>query len=238
MGLTDYRRTPAGTGITGWNPGFLVRGITINNVSGSWLQVKTSGLIGNMYVPPYTVGWSKSISPAVQSVDISLSGPSGTIPSIAGDPWEAILSEDPVDNYNGSNFNAGTVSQPLIASGFITPNGSPPPFNLVPNPGVANKHVRTFLWEFSISASLLIAANTPIECAINVVVVDGFGNNMIGNVDTINNHFIMPIPTGYDWHASTNAGNGGLSVSAVYVWPSVVAFQDASVYYNMLYSIV
>jgi hypothetical protein len=70
---------PPGGQLLNWVPGFAtgglsIRGIRVDNQSGSWLSISISGL-GVQFIPPYTLGWSQSPYSPLSSITILSQGP-------------------------------------------------------------------------------------------------------------------------------------------------------------------
>lgn len=78
-----------------------VRGILIDNPSGAWLLLRTTG----DYIAPYTIGFARSFDTGHASVAIEFpsSGPAGQVTTLAGDRPRVILSSEPVGNSSGAS---------------------------------------------------------------------------------------------------------------------------------------
>jgi hypothetical protein len=83
-----------------------IRGVQIDNPSGAWLLLRTTG----DYIPPYTIGFARSFDVGRVSIAIEYTalGPGGQVSTLAGDPARVILSSDPVGNASG-NSSGGTA---------------------------------------------------------------------------------------------------------------------------------
>lgn len=87
-----------------YNTGTQIRSIQIDNHSGSFLRVSTTG----DYVPPYTIGWSRDFIVAAASVDVtSAVGPQGQQVTTNGTNSIVSLFDHPIGN---------NVGQPIIAT--------------------------------------------------------------------------------------------------------------------------
>lgn len=89
--------------------GWQIAGITIDNPSGSWLNV--SGV--NQGVPPYTLGWSAPLSPTQWRASVRfVASPSGTPSSTTGKPVTVRLHDTPVPASLGFPSGAEEFQQP------------------------------------------------------------------------------------------------------------------------------
>ena len=76
------RDNVTGVDLVGFNPGFLIHAIEINNPTGSWLLVAKQ-----MYLPPYTFQWVQGFHSGLSSVSVLFTnGPSGQASSLVGGP--------------------------------------------------------------------------------------------------------------------------------------------------------
>ncbi len=74
-------------------------GIEVDNPSGSWLYIPSI----ESFVPPYTLGWSATLTVGAASVDIiAQAGPAGQVSTQTGDPVIVTLSTEPVASSPGS----------------------------------------------------------------------------------------------------------------------------------------
>lgn len=74
------------------------RGVAIDNPCGSWLVLDATG----DYIPPYTLGWARSLDNAVASVTIRfVTGPAGQLSTQTGDAPTVTLYSTPVANSAG-----------------------------------------------------------------------------------------------------------------------------------------
>ena len=70
-------------GIGGMEPGFLIRGVTVDNPSGSWVLLQPT----NQFIAPFTFGWSSTLLPGSQVISASyVIGPTGQAISTFGQP--------------------------------------------------------------------------------------------------------------------------------------------------------
>jgi len=85
-----------------------IRGVSIDNPSGSWLLVTTTGDT----VPPYTLGWSRFLNPPALTVGIRfINSPTGTLsnPILDGGPIVVTLDTNPQPNSTG--YASGAAAQ-------------------------------------------------------------------------------------------------------------------------------
>lgn len=106
MATREYRAA-VGTDLNyivgnGWH----IAGITIDNPSGSWLRV--TGI--EQFVPPYTIGWQRSILPQQASVSVLfVASPSGTPSTTLGEPITVRVSDVPLPEAPGYNSGAEEI---------------------------------------------------------------------------------------------------------------------------------
>lgn len=78
-----------------------IRGITIDNPSGSWILVSSE----KAYCPPYTLGWSLPLSYDQASVILQAGdGPAGQVATTQGDPWQATIDSETTPPSTGSTY--------------------------------------------------------------------------------------------------------------------------------------
>lgn len=106
-----------GGGIAAMQEGFLIRGVVIDNPSGSWVVLKPT----LQYIPPYTFGWSTNIVPGQQVMGAAyIDGPVGNQPSSkAGLPVVIYLYDIQVGNQAGYTF-VDTNPDTLLLNGVVT----------------------------------------------------------------------------------------------------------------------
>lgn len=91
-----------GSSIAGWLPGFRILGLTVDNPTGSWINVISNNGKYNWYIPPYTTQFSKSLDPSVISLQlISGDGPAGKLGTTAGTSWTATVYSFTVGDSDG-----------------------------------------------------------------------------------------------------------------------------------------
>lgn len=89
-----------------------IRGIQVDNPSGSWLYVVSE----QVYIPPYTIGWGLPLSYSQTSITINaVNGPAGQISTSAGDPWTLTLFDEEVDQSAGAQYQFTTGFASTIA---------------------------------------------------------------------------------------------------------------------------
>lgn len=99
-------------------PGSFIRGIEIDNSSGSWLFIPSL----ETYVPPFTIGWAFALPYGASSVDIvaGLNGPAGQISTTQGSGVTVYLNDADISASSGSaDPSAPTTSAPVTGVPFI-----------------------------------------------------------------------------------------------------------------------
>lgn len=85
--------------------GTRIRGVIVDNPSGSWVKLSGTGLGFEPYIAPYTLAWSVSLLPSVLEIGASyVTGPTGQPASTAGSPIVVYLFEAQVPSSGGSQF--------------------------------------------------------------------------------------------------------------------------------------
>jgi hypothetical protein len=136
---------PIGRDLVGASlPAGLMRGIVIDNPSGSWLYLP----VNIDWVPPYTIGWSRSLD-GLASIDILFSdGPAGQVSTQQGDPPRVWLDSEPVAPSSGIASPGAAFIEgftPVLAAftqQTLTSLG--PPGNVVLIAPVANRRIRLY----------------------------------------------------------------------------------------------
>src|SRR5450759_2466133 len=86
-------------------PGTRIRGVIVDNPSGSWVQLDGVGLGFLPFIAPYTMAWSVSLLPSVTELSAKyVAGPIGEASEIAGAPVVVYLFEAQVPSSPGSVF--------------------------------------------------------------------------------------------------------------------------------------
>jgi hypothetical protein len=117
-----------------------IRGIQIDNPSGSWLYVSSE----QQYCPPYTIGWAVMLSYSNSSVNVTAgNGPSGQVGTIQGDPYTVYLDSEAVAPSTGQPYQfTSEFSQNTLTASAATFVGSNLGINATVIPAVANKRIR------------------------------------------------------------------------------------------------
>lgn len=90
-----------------------IAGVTVDNPSGSWLRISPV----EDYVPPYTMGWARTLSPASLSVNVRWTdSPSGTPSSQIGYPAIVTVYDTPIPYSDGAASGAQEIQQPRIGN--------------------------------------------------------------------------------------------------------------------------
>lgn len=86
-------------------PGTRIRGVIVDNPSGSWVKLDGIGLGFQPYIAPYTLAWSVSLLPSVNELSAAyVDGPTGQVSTSAGAPLVVYVFESQVPSSPGSNF--------------------------------------------------------------------------------------------------------------------------------------
>lgn len=86
-------------------PGTRIRGVIVDNPSGSWVQLDGVGLGFQPFIAPYTMAWSVSLLPSVNELSAKyVDGPIGQPSSNAGAPAVIYVFENQVPSSPGSLF--------------------------------------------------------------------------------------------------------------------------------------
>jgi hypothetical protein len=117
-------------------PGTRIRGVIVDNPSGSWVQLDGVGLGFQPYVAPYTMAWSVSLLPSVNELSAKyVAGPIGQVSFLAGAPVVVYVFENQVPSSAGSTFLTpstpdqtfwkvgGGIAKGVVSAGQI-PTGS------------------------------------------------------------------------------------------------------------------
>lgn len=112
-------------------PGTRIRGVIVDNPSGSWIQLDGVGLGFQPYIPPYTMAWSVSLLPSVSELSAAyVAGPIGQSSSLAGAPVVIYVFESQVPSSPGSSF-ATTLPPTVIALSITLPLVGPNNNNVI-----------------------------------------------------------------------------------------------------------
>jgi hypothetical protein len=124
-----------------------IRGIVVDNPSGSWLYISSE----QQWVPPYTNGWSMPLTydQTAITVDAQNQGPAGQVSTTQGSNWSLTLDSEPTDVNSGgptSQFIDQFTPQIKVSSTGVVPLST----GLTISPlvaGVANKRIRIWSLE-------------------------------------------------------------------------------------------
>jgi hypothetical protein len=92
-----------------------IRGMLVDNPSGSWLQIFPS----RDFVPPYVLGYARSFPSGHASIDIRFTnGPAGQVSTLQGEAPTVIIDSNPVGVSEGSPSGAPFVQDftPVLSS--------------------------------------------------------------------------------------------------------------------------
>lgn len=97
----------AGGGIGAMSlPGTRIRGVIVDNPSGSWVRLDGIGLGFQPFIAPYTLAWSVSLLPSVTELSaIYTVGPTGQTSAATGSPMVVYVFEAQVPSSGGSTFD-------------------------------------------------------------------------------------------------------------------------------------
>lgn len=146
-----------------------IRGIEIDNPSGSWLYVVSEQL----YCPPYTIGWATNLSWDQTSVTVKAgNGPAGQVATTQGDDWTLYLNSETVSPSSGVPYQFIQQFTPnvLTAADNISlgPNSTPglflTPFVLP----VVGKRLRILRVEISHNLDRLGNLTTVVQSRMSV----------------------------------------------------------------------
>jgi hypothetical protein len=198
--------------------GNVMRGITIDNPSGTWLYVVSE----RAYVPPYTLGWATALQYSAASITVkSADGPSGQISTLQGDPWSLTLDEDEtsasagvpapnkgfIENFTPVLYAATSIPQRLNISDVFV--------DIIQITGIANKRLRlldwaVFLdgdWTSSIKASIFEGANTIDKTQLTESTIS-YSRTFVPGIDcTVGNGLTLRIFVGIGWHDTYAQGS-------------------------------
>lgn len=111
------RTSKVGVNIDGWNPGFWIGGVTIDNRTLSWLSVDAAP--GNILIAPLTLGWALKLTVAKEAISVKfVTAPFGGTPSqtLGDDILVTLFEADPTGIGIASN-NGASVTPPVAAAG-------------------------------------------------------------------------------------------------------------------------
>ena len=99
---------PPGGSLLNWTPGFSlggspIRGIKVDNTSGSWLNIQIPGL-PVQYIPPYTLAWSMTLLTPLNNVTILSGGPFGSISTNSGSNVSVYAYDQSQGDSNGNTY--------------------------------------------------------------------------------------------------------------------------------------
>lgn len=133
-------------------PGSRVRGVIVDNPSGSWVKLSGTGLGFEPYIAPYTLAWSVSVLPSVLEIAAAyVAGPIGQPSTTAGAPIVVYLFEAQVPSSGGSTFvNAVPETTPFNSEFAITVAGASLGTLVTP---MATQRIRLFLLAATLSSA-------------------------------------------------------------------------------------
>jgi hypothetical protein len=234
--LSDYRRNAPGSGISGWNPGFSIQSIVVNNPTGSWLTIKSSGLLANAYIPPYTIGWTRNLYPASQVIDVLASGPTGSLSSIAGDPYEVVVYEGSIGADSvGITYNIVGNPTPLNAVNSAYQADSAAATLIPASPG---KRIRLYSASININQFITDPANfsAPVETVIWIQLGANTGANTIFIWQCTLSSIYPTVNTTWPIGLDCRVGDK-LLISANTLWPTAVG-GPSTVAFSVTYQII
>jgi hypothetical protein len=121
-------------------PGSRIRGVIVDNPSGSWVKLDGIGLGFQPYIQPYTLAWSVSVLPSIDELSASyVPGPIGQPSTNAGSPLVVYVFEAQVPSSGGSTFQPQTTEQSIATVSYVATSGT---VTAVHIPAVANQRIR------------------------------------------------------------------------------------------------
>lgn len=154
-----------------------IRGIIIDNPSGQWLYV----LPAYDYVPPYTLGWSRSFPGGTVTIEVRAGvAPAGQVSTQQGDSVTITIDENPVGTSQGAATGQPFIQQftPILtAMQQIICTSQSPGISVDLVVGVANKRTRIWSLEFTYTYPDASQGYWQ-DSGVNVQIMDtiGFGN--------------------------------------------------------------
>ena len=99
---------PPGGNLLNWAPGFStsgspIRGLRIDNTSGSWLGVQIPSL-AVQYVPPYTLAWSVTLLTPLNNITVLSGGPPNSFSTAGGTNVTVYAYTDSVGDSQGNTY--------------------------------------------------------------------------------------------------------------------------------------
>jgi hypothetical protein len=116
-------RLVIGENLESAEPGFAIRGITVDNRSGSWLWISEL----EQYVPPYTLGWRRGLRWVARTINVRfVTAPRGTIPSTeVGEPVYVWLANYDVTDDEGTQVIAAREPEIFITGDNLIASAAP-----------------------------------------------------------------------------------------------------------------
>lgn len=100
--------------------GSRIRGVIVDNPSGSWVKLDGPGLGFQPYIAPYTLAWAVSLLPSVDEIIATYTvGPVGQPSSLAGAPLVVYLFEAQVPSSAGSTFSIASGLTQISTVGVL-----------------------------------------------------------------------------------------------------------------------
>jgi len=107
------RVTPVGTDIIQWGTLWQIAGVSVDNPTGSWLNIPDVG-----DVPPYTLQWTRGVSPTKSNISVVFApSPAGTPSQEVGRSVKVTIYDEPLPD--GQGYPAGAAEIQLPGRGDI-----------------------------------------------------------------------------------------------------------------------
>jgi len=107
------RTTPVGTDILQWGTLWQIAGVSVDNPTGSWLNIPDVG-----DVPPYTLQWTRGVSPTKSSISVVFApSPAGTPSQEVGRTVKVTIFDSTLPD--GQGYPAGAAEIQLPGRGDI-----------------------------------------------------------------------------------------------------------------------
>lgn len=205
-------------------PGSFIRGVEVDNRSGSWLQ-----LLGfDTFIPPYTLGWSVGMPHGASSVDIvSQDGPAGQVSTSEGSHYVVHLTDDMLPSSAGSPDPGAPFIRGFTPSFAVDTSQQVPATTGLANqpliPGVAGRRIRLLSISARVVLSFIGVTNgadtigfTVHDDTANVVVGGRVGPDQPSYYNGLGSGLDCPVGAGVNFTAATYFCDEVLGLSVTY----------------------
>jgi hypothetical protein len=151
---------PPGGQLLNWTPGFAtggspIRGLKVDNTSGSWLGVQVVGL-PTQYIPPYTLGWAMTFTTPLSNVTITSGGPPSSISTNSGSNVSVYAYSSEIAGTSGNTYYTPTTNPSILSinTGLgLAVSGHSAGALL---PALPNKSYRLYNWSMNIDTFIIV----------------------------------------------------------------------------------